>query len=328
MIVPRFPQFLARPPWIGGDLQTVRNYVRRVQVSLAEFSEERVEFPLPDGDRLVATLHRPNPDSDRPLAILIHGLSGTQDSIYLRRSTRHLLQSGFPVLRFNLRGAGPSGPLCRLSYHAGRTEDLHAALMQLDGKLAGRGLLAVGYSLGGNLLLKYLGEQGRRALFLGAVSVSAPILPQQAQQRIMQRRNGAYHRHLLEGVKQDFGRPNAELPASLRAAFPEIQTILEFDDRVVAPLNGFAGAEDYYARTASYPLLERIMVPTLVIHARNDPWIPATPYLQFEWVRNPKLVPLLPRGGGHVGFHAIGHTAPWHDRCTVSFFEGLIRRGR
>jgi predicted alpha/beta-fold hydrolase len=328
MIDPRFPKFFARPPWIGGDLQTVRNHLRRVRVPLDEFSEERVEFPLADGDRLVASLHRPAIDAGRPLAILIHGLSGSQDSIYLRRSTRHLLQAGFPVLRFNLRGAGPSGPLCRFSYHAGRSEDLHAALMQLDGRLAGNGLVAVGYSMGGNLLLKYLGEQGRRALFLGAVSVSAPILPKQAQLRIMQRRNRAYHRHLLEGVIEDFGRPGSALSAELRALLPQIRNIYEFDDRIVATVNGFASAEDYYARTASYPLLGQIAVPTLIIHARNDPWIPAAPYLEFDWKRNPKLVPLLPRGGGHVGFHALGHAAPWHDRCAVSFFEGLVRRGR
>lgn len=328
MIDPRFPRFVARPPWIGGDLQTVRNYLRRIEVPLDEFSEERIEFPLADGDRLVGTLHRPLAETGRPLAILVHGLSGSQDSIYLRRSACHLLQAGYSVLRFNLRGAGPSGPLCRLSYHAGRSEDLHAALMQLDGRLAGRGLLAVGYSMGGNLLLKYLGEQGRRALFLGAVSVSAPVLPKQAQLRIMHRRNAAYHRHLLEAVKQDFGRPASAIPDELRSLMPAIRTIYEFDDRVVAPVNGFVDAEDYYARTASFPLLERIAVPTLVIHARNDPWIPAAPYLQFDWKRNPKLLPLLPRGGGHVGFHALGHAAPWHDRCTLSFFEGLLRRGR
>jgi len=327
MIDPRFPKFFARPPWIGGDLQTVRNHLRRVRVPLDEFSEERVEFPLADGDRLVASLHRPITETRRPLAILIHGLSGSQDSIYLRRSTRHLLQAGFPVLRFNLRGAGPSGPLCRFSYHAGRSEDLHAALMQLDGRLAGNGLVAVGYSMGGNLLLKYLGEQGRRALFLGAVSVSAPILPKQAQLRIMERRNRAYHRHLLEGVKEDFGRPGSAISPDLRALLPALRSIYEFDDRIVATINGFAGAEDYYARTASCPLLEQIAVPTLVIHARNDPWIPVAPYLAFDWKRNPKLVPLLPRGGGHVGFHALGHEAPWHDRCAVSFFEGLSRRG-
>jgi predicted alpha/beta-fold hydrolase len=327
MTVSRFPRFIARPPWFGGDLQTVRNYVRPAEVPLAAFSEERIEFPLPDGDRLTAMLHRPSVESDRPLAILIHGLSGSQDSIYLRRSARHLLQSGFPVLRLNLRGAGPSGPLCRFSYHAGRTEDIHAALMQLDGRLAGRGLLAMGFSLGGNLLLKYLGEQGRRALFLGAVSVSAPILPKQAQVQIMKARNRAYHRNLLEGVKEDFGRPGAELPAALRAALPGIQTILDFDERVVAPMNGFTGAEDYYVHSAAHPLLPQIAVPTLVIHARNDPWIPAEAYLQFDWKRNPKLVPLLPRGGGHVGFHGLGHEVPWHDRCAVSFFEGLIRRG-
>jgi predicted alpha/beta-fold hydrolase len=333
MIVPgaialRFPIFLPRPPWLGGDLQTVRNFLRRPRIRLDDFPEERVEFPLADGDRLVATLNRPATDTGRPLVMLIHGLSGWQDSVYLRRSARHLLEQGYPTLRFNLRGAGPSGPLCRQSYHAGRTEDLHAALMQLDGRLASRGLFAVGFSLGGNLLLKYLGEQGRRALFLGAVSVSAPILPKEAQLRIMQRRNAAYHRYLLEGVKADFGRPGADLAAALRAALPGIRTIYEFDDRVVAPSNGFAGAEDYYARTASLPHLESIAVSTLVIHARNDPWIPAKPYLEFDWRKNPRLVPLLPRGGGHVGFHALGHAAPWHDRCIAAFFEKLLARGR
>lgn len=327
-IAPRFPIFLPRPPWLGGDLQTLRNHLRRIVVPLDGFSEERVEFAMPDGDRLVATLDRPAAETGRPLVLLLHGLSGWQDSIYLRRSARHLLEQGYPTLRLNLRGAGPSGPLCRQSYHAGRTEDLHAALMQLDGRLAGNGLFAVGFSLGGNLLLKYLGEQGRRALFLGAASVSAPILPKQAQLRIMRRRNAAYHRRLLEGVKADFGRPNADLPAALRAALPGIRTIYEFDDHLVAPVNGFADAEDYYARTASLPYLAKIAVPTLVIHARNDPWIPAKPYLEFGWQKNPKLVPLLPRGGGHVGFHALGHAAPWHDRCIGRFFERLLPRGR
>jgi len=169
-------RFVARPPWWGGDLQTLRDFLwERPAPALA--GGERIEFPMPDGDRLVGTLNRPAADSDRPLIVLIHGLTGCQDSFYMKVSARHFLAQGYPVLRLNLRGAGPSRALCRMNYHAGRSEDLQALLAQMDGRLARHGLLLVGFSLGGNILLKHLGEQGRRAQVLrlrtlGGLSVS------------------------------------------------------------------------------------------------------------------------------------------------------------
>ena len=95
----------------------------------------------------------------------------------------------------------------------------------------------------------------------------------------------------------------------------------------MAPANGFAGADDYYARCAAQDFMREIRVPTLVIHARNDPWILPGAYLSFDWKANPRLTPLLPRGGGHVGFHGLGSPVPWHDRCIAEFLAASASRG-
>jgi hypothetical protein len=325
-----YPRFLARPPWWGRDLQTVRNYLRRPAITLDAFPAERLEFPMLDdtGDTLVAVLNRPSKpvEAPRPLVMLIHGLTGCEDSTYMRASARYLLDRGHPVLRLNLRGAGPSRERCRFQYHAGRTEDLRAVIGRMDGRTAANGIVIVGFSLGANMLLKYLGEQGRRAPLLGAVSVSAPIDLKATQLRFMQRRNRRYHDHLLARMKEGI-LSSSDLE---RADVDTISSVYEFDDRLVAPRNGFAGAEDYYARCSAKNFLREIRVPTLIIHARNDPWIPVDPYLAFDWSANPKLTPLLPRGGGHVGFHGLGSRTPWHDRCIGMFVERLAagRGGR
>lgn len=320
----RLPSFRQRPPWIGGDLQTVRNFLLRVRPRLDRWPAERVEFPLDDGsgDVLVGSLHRPEEPGRRPLVVLVHGLAGCEDSAYLRASARHLLRSGFPVLRLNLRGAGPSRPLCRQQYHAGRSEDLAAVIGQMDGRLAGNGLCLVGFSLGGNLLLKYLGERGRMAPVLAAASISAPLDLAATQRRMMERRNRLYHDYMLAGMKQDV-LLTPGLDEELRRIVLEVRDVRAFDDRVSAPRNGFAGVDDYYARCASLQFLGGITVPTLVIHALDDPWIPAAAYLAFDWNANPRLKPLLPRYGGHVGFHGLGSFVPWHDRCVAAFFARL-----
>jgi predicted alpha/beta-fold hydrolase len=257
------------------------------------------------------------------LVILVHGLTGCEDSGYMMATARHLLELGHPVMRLNLRGAGPSRPRRRRQYHAGRSEDLRAVLLKLDGRLASQGLFLAAYSLGANMLLKFLGEQGRRAPVLGAASISAPIDLKATQRCFMRRRNRRYHDFLLMRMKDEIAAPGSDLPEDGRALLPEIVTVYDFDNRLVAPANDFADADDYYARCSALPFLTEIRVPTLVVHARNDPWIPPDAYLSFDWKANPKLVPLLPRGGGHVGFHGLGSVVPWHDRCIAEFLHRL-----
>ena len=320
---PDFPPFASRRPWLGPDLQTLRNILRGpVLVPLSAGDGKRYELPLADGsgDRLAAR-HYPAPAAaardGAPLVVLVHGLGGSEDSAYMGVSTAHLVEQGYPVLQLNLRGAGPSRDLCRQQYHAGRSEDFRDALAALPPELASNGVVAVGFSLGGNMLLKYAAEHGG---LRGVVSVSAPIDLAAASSRFLDARNRGYHVYLLTGMKAE-ALAAPEVGAEERAIIEGVSTILEFDERVVAPRNGFAGADDYYRRNHARQFLASITVPALLIHARNDPWIPSSVYTGYGWEGNRHLHPLLPRSGGHVGFHARDSRIPWHDRCIASFLE-------
>jgi len=322
------PPFAPRFPWATGDLQTVRNSAMRFAApSLRRWPGERLRLPMADGsgDRLAAMLHRPEHDRGRPLAILIHGLTGCEDSIYVRASARQLLEDGYPVLRLNLRGAGPSGPLCTQRYHAGRSEDLRRTLAALDPEVVANGLLAVGYSLGANMLLKYLGEEGAAAPFAAAVTVSAPLDLAATAHRFHAPRNRVYLGYMMRRIKEETLRPGAALDPTMREAVARSRTVVEFDEVCVAPTNGFAGAEDYYARCMALRFLGGVRVPTLVVHAQDDPWIPVDAYRGFDWRSNPALTLLLPRAGGHVGFHGFGSRTPWHDRAAALFLKRVLR---
>jgi len=171
------PTFKPRFPWWGADLQTLANRLRPPGACLAPHASEPLSFALRDGtgDTLLAVLDRPaEPKPGRPLAIVIHGLTGNQDSAYILSMARQLLDGGHRVLRLNLRGAGPSRATCGGHYYAGRSQDFRALLELLPAELTRDGLVAVGYSLGAAMLLKYLGEEGgahaafRRGQRLGA----------------------------------------------------------------------------------------------------------------------------------------------------------------
>jgi predicted alpha/beta-fold hydrolase len=326
-----FPAFRPRVPWIGADLQTLRNFIVRPAIALSPWPAQPMDLPMRDGsgDRLTGFLHAPLKRAPAlPLAILIHGLTGSADSTYVRATARHLLERGHRVLRLNLRGAGSSGPTCRFSYHAGRAQDVRDAIAALPADLVGEGVLAMAFSLGANLLLKLLGEDGRlpparRTAIRAAAAVSAPIALAASSRRFTAGRNRLYHAHLLASMKREALRSNAALDANRRAAVMAARSIYDFDDRVVGPSNGFSGAEEYYARCSAAPVLPDIAVPTLIVHALNDPWIPAADYLSVAWAAHPNLTPLLPKAGGHVGFHGSGSMTPWHDLCAAQFFATL-----
>ena len=322
-----FPEFKPRAPWWGPDLQTLRNVLIPGTQTAPEHRPKRVEFGLsdPSGDRLIAALEQPEAGTagpNKPLVVLIHGLGGSQDSSYVVCSARHWLLAGHPVLRLNQRGAGPSGPLCQFSYHAGRTEDLRDALVALSAEQSGLlrgGLALVGYSLGGNMLLKFLGEFGSQFPIRWAATVSAPIDLATASLRFRALRNRGYQRYILASLKRESLRDEAQLTASEIRAVTRAQSVFEFDDHFVAARNGYADAAEYYARNSAKGFLERISCPTLLIHADDDPWIPSSTYRNYDWSVNSNLTPILPGSGGHVGFHDRASRVPWHDRCIAQF---------
>ncbi len=320
---PDLRPFRPRFPWWTGDLQTVANRLR-IADKLAPHTSERLKFDLADGtgDTLLASLDRPaTPRPASPLAILIHGLTGSEESRYIVSMARLLLDRGCRVLRLNLRGAGPSRALCGQHYYAGRSQDFRALLAALPQELTADGVVAAGYSLGGAMLLKYLGEEGRAAPLLAAASVSAPIDLAVTCRYMMRPRNRLYHRYILDQMKIEATGEGAVITATERAAIMGSHTVWDYDDVFIAPRYGFGSAEDYYERCRPTRFIGGIGIPTLVLASFDDPWIPGSLYREYDWAENPSLSPVLTEHGGHVGFHGIGNRQPWSDLVVARFFE-------
>jgi len=319
------PPFRERAPWFGGDLQTLRNVVRGTPPDLP--GGERLLLPMPDGDRLAARLDRPTDRFARPLIVLVHGLAGTEASGSVVASMWHLVGQGWPVLRLNLRGALPSRPTAAGHYHAGRTEDLAEALRGLPADLTPHGIVLLGHSLGGNLVLKFMGEGGHGLPVLAAVTVSTPIDLAATCARMMTQRNFVYHRYMLDAMKREALALGAAVSAAERAAIAGARTVYEYDDRFIAPRFGYRDAQDYYESNAAKHFLAGIARPALVLHALDDPWIPAACYTAIDWSRLPTIEAVLTPRGGHLGFHGRGSRVPWHDRVTAWWLARRFRLG-
>ena len=317
------PAFRPRFPWWGADLQTLASRLLP-PISLDPHGSERLAFAMADGtdDVLLAMLDRPAARrAGAPLVILVHGLTGLESSRYMLSMSRYLLDRGHRVLRLNLRGAGPSRALCRDHYYAGRSQDFRHLLTLLPADLAADGLVAVGYSLGGAMLLKYLGEEGSATPLRAAATVCAPIDLSVTCRNMLRLRNWAYHRYILGQMKAEATAGGAALTEDERTAIDGSRTVWDYDDRFIAPRYGFGGAEDYYERCRPTRFMPSIRVPTLVLAALDDPWIPGSLYQGYDWAGNRSLAPLLARSGGHVGFHAADDAVPWSDRSIARFFE-------
>ena len=178
------------------------------------------------------------------------------------------------------------------------------------------------------MLLKYLGEEGKAAPLLAAASVSAPIDLAVTCRHMMRRRNRLYHRYILDQMKVEATGEGAVVSAAERAAILGSRTVWDYDDVFIAPRYGFASAEDYYERCRPTRFMGGIGIPTLVLAALDDPWIPGTLYRAYDWAANPSLTPLLPEHGGHVGFHGIGNRQPWSDLAVARFFESWVSSNR
>lgn len=327
------PDFAPRFPWLTGDLQTLRNSLFRT-APIDSASRDIFHVLLSDrrAGRLRAVLNRPARDAGRQIVLLVHGLGGCEDSVYLRLTAGALLADGHPVVRLNLRGAGPGAEMSRGPYHAGLSADLRDVLTALDAHFPRRPVIAVGFSLGGHMLLRLAGEGGTPATLAGIATVCAPLDLAATQKRVAAPRNRLYERYIVHCMVRD-ARASACLSAAQAAALSALRHVREFDRVVVAPAHGFAGVEDYYARAQAFPMLDRIALPALILHARDDPWVPVETYRRAVWPAGGPVHVCLTEGGGHVGFHARGLRAPWYVhafrawRDFEAHSEELARRG-
>jgi uncharacterized protein len=324
-----FPLFKTGAPWWGGHLQTVAGALPTTsRRNLDQYPSERLFARVQDstGDCLVATLHRPiSSDMSRCLVLLIHGVSGTEDSSYILRSAVYFLNLGYPVLRANLRGAGPSRPLCKLQYNAGTTDDLVHLVSMVPADLRSNGIVAMGYSLGANVLMKFLGERGSSSPIRASIAVSSPLDLAAVSRRLMQRDNALFQFAILSQLRKESIKPASELSKRERDAVLSARTLWDFDETFTAPRNRFSGAEDYYARSSCSQFLEDIEIPTLMIYALDDPIVPNDAYLQYRWEKNPRLIRLLSKSGGHCGFREADCDAYWHDVCAARFLKKIAQ---
>ena len=287
------------PFWLpGGDLQTIWGAL----IGNPRVDYRRQRWELPDGDFI--DLDWVDGPADAPLLVLFHGLEGSSGSGYALHLMAAARQRGWRGVVANFRGCSGEANRLPRSYHAGDAAEIERILRHLHLGNGRAPLFAVGVSLGGNALLKWLGEQGEaaRELLQGAVAISAPLDLPAAGAALDQGFNRVYTARFLKTLKAKALDKLDHYPLLYdRRAVAAIDTIKDFDSLVTAPLHGYRDADDYWARAASKPGLKAIRVPTLLINARNDPFMPGDVLPRPDQVSDQVTLD-FPETGGHVGF--------------------------
>jgi predicted alpha/beta-fold hydrolase len=284
-------------PWLAnGHLQTWAGSLlpRKQQTTQLE------PLHLPDGDCLeLHWLDAPSPDA--PLLILLHGLEGSVNSSYIQGMLKVAYERKWRMVVPHLRGSGGRINQLPQAYHAGKTEDFDLALQHIRKRFPNVFCAAIGYSLGANVLLKYLGEQPLQSYIRTAIAVSVPF-DLKASVLYM---NKIYNKMFVKNLKKStFEKIKRNMLMPIDAAgLVQIKTLYDFDDKVTAPLHGFSNAEDYYQKCSCIHFLPAIQTPTLIIHAKDDPMIPES-VIPTKAQVSEQVILDIQEYGGHVGFIA------------------------
>jgi predicted alpha/beta-fold hydrolase len=318
-----------RPPrWLrSGHLQTVLPSLFR-RVEGVAYRRERIETP--DGDFLDLDWAPAEEAGGGPrrLAVLSHGLEGSSDRAYVRGMARAFLAAGWDVLAWNYRGCSGEPNRRFRSYHSGVTEDLDVVLRHaLACEYEAVGL--VGFSLGGNLSLKYLGERGAEAdeRIVGAVAFSVPCDLASSAVKLARPENVAYMRRFMRSLAGKLDEKRRRFPGRLPAAdVGKMRTFAEFDGYYTAPAHGYASAEDYWRSVGAGRFLRGIRRPALLVNAQDDPFLTPACFPFEAAAENPFFHLLAPPWGGHVGFMLDRIDGEyWSERVATVFLEAVVR---
>ncbi len=308
--------------WLpDGNLQTLWPYFFRCRPQV-DLTHERLE--LPDGDFVDLCL---TANAGAPVVAVFHGLEGCVDSHYVKPLLAAVERRGWHGVFMHFRGCGGEYNRLPRSYHSGDTGDISFLVEHLRKRYPGAPIAAAGYSLGGNALLKYLGEADRTGQVQAAATVSVPFVLAEGARRLNNGFSRIYQRRLLNLLKRKIaGKFSAlDCPIDL-TGLRRLNDFFNFDDKVTAPLHGFAGVDDYYTRSSSRQFLKSVNVPALLIQARDDPFmtedvIPSgdelSEHVQLE----------LAGTGGHIGFvsgRTPGYAVYWLERRIIEFFERYL----
>ena len=258
-----------------------------------------------------------------PVIAIVHGLEGSCDSNYARGIAEKAWVRGFHSVRMNQRNCGGTERLTPTLYNSGLSEDYHAVLMELIEEGFEK-IFFVGYSMGGNLVTKMAGEMGRAApKELRGVAAVCPALDLSAcADALEETQNYLYQRHFVSGLMERYRRKAELFPARYaRNGFGTIRTVREFDDAITAPCFGFRDAEEYYESAGAKKVVKSVSVPTLIMTAQDDPFVPYVSFLAARVEQNPCVRFLAPEHGGHCGFVSrfAGKERFWAEERIVEF---------
>ncbi|OOO02042.1 MAG: 2-succinyl-6-hydroxy-2,4-cyclohexadiene-1-carboxylate synthase [Chromatiales bacterium USCg_Taylor] len=308
--------------WLPGPhAQTLWGALCRGAAKLA-LRRERLE--IRDGDFIDLDWHD---QGAGPIVVILHGLEGSGQSRYARGLLAALGARGWRAVVMHFRGcSGLNNRLAR-SYHSGDTEDFSYLITTLRRRYRGARLAAVGFSLGGNVLLKFLGEAQDRAPLVAAVAVSVPFKLDNAAERLERGFSRTYQWWLLRSLRAKTRKKFTRLPSPIDLSrLDKLRSFWSFDHEVTAPLHGFTGVDDYYARSSSRQYLPGITVPTLIVHARDDPFMTPAAIPDANELSSSTRLELTARGG-HNGFVAgafPGRPYYWLDRRIPEFLAPYL----
>lgn len=316
--------FVPRRGLRGGHLQTLASFFlpRRIAVPLAE--ERFVD--VGNGAKVLCHCHW-QPDRQNALTVVgVHGLEGSSDSQYLLGIAEKGLAAGMNVVRMNQRNCGGTDDIAPTLYHSGLSQDVAKVVQSLleHDRVSRFGL--VGFSMGGNLVLKCAGEWGREAPSqFRAVAAVCPAMDLAASADALHLpSNRVYEYYFMWKLRQRLRCKARLFPGDFDISrLRGVRSLRQFDDRVTAHYCGFQGAADYYARAAAANVVDRIAVPTMILHAANDPVIRITPETRAKIHSNPNITFLETEDGGHCSFlaEADGDDGRWAERQIIEFLR-------
>jgi uncharacterized protein len=313
----------------NAHLQTLAGNFLPRQAVLPIAENELIEVePARDGrpcSRVLCQSHW-QPEGARNTVLLLHGLEGSSASQYVRGNAARFYAAGWNVVRMNMRNCGGTERECATLYHSGLSGDVDAAVRHYQRTRNAQRWALVGYSMGGNLVLKLAGELGEAAVpLIAAVAGVSPVVDLgPSADALHEPANRLYEWKFIRGLLRRYARkcelfPQIFDPKRSRG----VRSIREFDEYVMAPNCGFAGADDYYYRVASARVADRIVVPTLVLHALDDPFIRMLPETRATLLENPSVHLIETEHGGHCAFlaPATGYDGYWAERLLLDFLS-------
>lgn len=309
-------------PFTNGHLQTLFPTLLR---KLPPTSPQRQRIDTPDGDFLDIDWHLSGKAHGERVVIVSHGLEGNSRKKYPLGMARHLNSLGWDVVCLNFRGcSGEPNRLPRF-YHSGVTDDLHTVLCHALATGGYRKAALIGFSMGGNQTLKYLGEDPAKvpAEVAAAVAFSVPCDLASSSRRLERFDNRLYMQYFMKGLREKVKIKAEMFPELLNTeGLAGMRTFIPFDDKYTAPIHGFRDAMDYYTRCASLQFLDAIKVPTLLVQAADDPFLPESCYPLVVAESSAYLHLEIPRYGGHVGFMQPGEVY-WSEERAAQFLEDI-----